>query len=279
MRSRSRGDSVNGRTKARLIDPQIMRGVIGILVFLCLWYLLTAVLALPRFKLIPDPVTVFKEWVSFKPVSGRSLFTQAYYLDMAYSVVRTLVAFVLATILGVSLGLFMGWNRILYDFTFPLVEIMRPMPPLSWIPLAVLILPGTEIAVVYVTFIAAFFATVLNTLLGVFSIDRNYFLAAKCLGSKPRDVFFNVVVPGSLPFIFTGLQIAMGVSWMSLVAGEIISGQRGLGYAIYEGYSLFQYSQVVCYMLTLGILGYICSAGIRALGRKLMSWEGGRRGI
>lgn len=279
MRSRSRGDSVNGRTKARLIDPQIMRGVIGILVFLCLWYLLTAVLALPRFKLIPDPVTVFKEWVSFKPVSGRSLFTQAYYLDMAYSVVRTMVAFVLATILGVSLGLFMGWNRILYDFTFPLVEIMRPMPPLSWIPLAVLILPGTEIAVVYVTFIAAFFATVLNTLLGVFSIDRNYFLAAKCLGSKPRDVFFNVVVPGSLPFIFTGLQIAMGVSWMSLVAGEIISGQRGLGYAIYEGYSLFQYSQVICYMFTLGILGYISSVGIRAIGRKLMAWEAGRRGV
>jgi NitT/TauT family transport system permease protein len=172
----------------------------------------------------------------------------------------------------------MGWSRIFYDFTFPLVEILRPMPPLSWIPLAVLILPGVEMAVVYVTFIAAFFATVLNTLLGVFSIDRNYFLAAKCLGSRPKHIFMNVVLPGALPFIFTGLQISMGVAWMSLVAGEIISGQRGLGYAIYEGYSLFQYDQVVCYMFTLGVLGYISSAAIRAVGHRLMAWEARRRG-
>jgi NitT/TauT family transport system permease protein len=135
-----------------------------------------------------------------------------------------------------------------------------------------------ELAVIYVTFIAAFFATVLNTLLGVLSIDKNYFLAARCLGSRPKDIFINVVVPGALPFIFTGLQIAMGVAWMSLVAGEIISGQKGLGYAIYEGYSLFQYDQVVYYMFTLGVLGYISSAGIRRLGRRLMGWEARRRG-
>lgn len=267
------------RIKAALLSPQFYRAVAGMMLFLVLWYVLTAVLDLPRFKLLPNPISVLKEWISFEPVSGRSIFTNEFYLDMGYSIARTLVAFSLATVLGVSLGLIMGWNRIFYDFTFPIVEILRPMPPLSWIPLAVLILPGVEMAVVYVTFIAAFFATVLNTLLGVYSIDKNYFLAARCLGSKPRHIFMNVVLPGALPFIFTGLQIAMGVSWMSLVAGEIISGQRGLGYAIYEGSSLFQYDQVVCYMITLGILGYISSAGIRALGRRLMAWEAGRRGL
>lgn len=266
------------RLKEALTNPQFFRAMGGILLFLVLWQVLTAVLDLPRFKMIPNPVSVIKEWVSFDPLSGRSLFTKEYYLDMAYSVARTLIAFSLATALGVSLGLIMGWSRTFYDFTFPIVEILRPMPPLSWIPLAVLILPGVEMAVVYVTFIAAFFVTTLNTLLGVFSIDRNYFLAARCLGSRPRHIFLNVVVPGALPFIFTGLQIAMGVSWMSLVAGEIISGQQGLGYAIYEGYSLFQYDQVVCYMFTLGILGYISSAGIRAVGRRLMAWEARRRG-
>jgi len=267
------------RLRETLSNPQFYRAAAGIVIFLVLWHLLTAVLDLPRFKMLPNPVSVVKEWVSFEPLSGRSLFTKDYYLDIGYSVVRTLIAFSLATVLGVFLGLIMGWSRTFYDFTFPVVELLRPMPPLSWIPLAVLILPGVEVAVVYVTFIAAFFATVLNTLLGVFSIDRNYFLAAKCLGSKPKHIFLNVVVPGALPFVFTGLQIGMGVSWMSLVAGEIISGQRGLGYAIYEGYSLFQYDQVVIYMFTLGILGYISSAGIRAVGRKLMAWEAGRRGV
>jgi NitT/TauT family transport system permease protein len=262
-----------------VFQNQLFRALVGITLFLILWYVLTAVLNLPRFKLLPNPISVVKEWVSFKPLSGRSIFMVDYYWDIAYSVARTLIAFSLATALGVSLGLLMGWSRIFYQFTFPLVEIFRPMPPLSWIPLAVLILPGVEMAVIYVTFIAAFFATVLNTLLGVLSIDKNYFLAARCLGSRPKDIFINVVVPGALPFIFTGLQIAMGVAWMSLVAGEIISGQKGLGYAIYEGYSLFQYDQVVYYMFTLGILGYISSAGIRRLGRRLMAWEARRRGI
>jgi len=270
---------MDNRLKGILIQPQFYRGVAGITLFLVLWYLLTAVLDLPRFKLLPNPISVIKEWISFNPESGRSIFTAVYYLDMAYSIARTLIAFLLATLLGVFLGLIMGWSRIFYDFSFPIVEILRPMPPLSWIPLAVLVLPQVEMAVVYVTFIAAFFATVLNTLLGVFSIDKNYFLAARCLGSRPKDIFRNVVVPGAMPFIFTGLQISMGVSWMSLVAGEIISGQRGLGYAIYEGYSLFQYNQVVCYMFTLGILGYVSSAGIRAVGRKLMAWEARRRGL
>ena len=268
-----------GRLKATLLHPQFYRAIAGMVIFVVLWHLLTGIIDLPRFKLLPDPISVITEWFSFEPESGRSLFTREYYVDIGYSIARTLIAFSLATILGVILGLIMGWNRIFFDFTFPIVEILRPMPPLSWIPLAVLILPGVEVAVVFVTFIAAFFATVLNTLLGVFSIDKNYFLAARCLGAKPRHIFMNIVIPGALPFIFTGLQISMGVSWMSLVAGEIISGQRGLGYSIYEGYSLFQYDQVVYYMLTLGFLGYISSAGIRALGRRLMAWEERRRGL
>lgn len=265
--------------KTGFAPAQFLRALAGIGLFLVVWYTLTAALELPRFRLLPNPISVLQEWVSTDPLSGRSIFTTDYYLDIAYSVARTLIAFSLATLLGVLLGLLMGWNRIFYDFTFPIVELLRPMPPLSWIPLAVLIMPGVEVAVVFVTFIAAFFATVLNTLLGVFSIDKNYFLAARCLGSRPIHIFTNVVIPGALPFIFTGLQIAMGVSWMSLVAGEIISGQRGLGYAIYEGYSLFQYDQVVCYMFTLGLLGYLSSAGIRKLGRRLMAWEARRRGI
>jgi len=270
---------LSDKMKPAFFKTALFRALLGIALFMIMWYLLTAVLKLPRFRMLPNPLSVVKEWTSFHPVSERSIFTLPYYMDIVYSVARVLTAFSLATLLGVSLGLMMGWSRIFYDFTFPLVEIFRPMPPISWIPLAVLILPGIEVPVVYVTFTAAFFATVLNTLLGVLSIDKNYFLAARCLGSRPIDVFRNVVVPGALPFIFTGLQIGMGIAWLSLVAGEIIAGQKGLGYAIYEGYSVFQYDQVVYYMVTLGILGFISSAGIRAVGRRLMAWEARRRGM
>src|SRR3990172_3555614 len=126
---------MSSRTQTAFHQTQLFRAAAGIVLFLILWYLLTAVLQLPRFKMLPNPVSVVKELVSFTPMSGRSIFTAGYYIDIAYSVARTLIAFSLATALGVSLGLLMGWNRIFYEFTFPLVEIFRPMPPLSWIPL------------------------------------------------------------------------------------------------------------------------------------------------
>jgi NitT/TauT family transport system permease protein len=154
-----------------------------------------------------------------------------------------------------------------------LVEIFRPIPPLSWVPLAILMLPGTEPPVIFVTFIAAFFATVLNTLLGVQSIDRGYFRAAQCLGFSRKDTLFHVVIPGAMPHVFIGLQIAMGLSWVALVAGEMIAGKRGLGYMIYDAYSMVQIPTIIMGMLTLGFLGFFSSALVRYLGRRLMAWR------
>jgi NitT/TauT family transport system permease protein len=134
-------------------------------------------------------------------------------------------------------------------------------------------LPGIEPPVVFVTFIAAFFATALNTLLGVLSIDRTYFRAAECLGFSPVNVLRHVVVPGALPFIFTGLQVAMGLSWFALVAGEMIAGRRGLGHMIFDAYNMAQIPTIIMGMLTLGLLGYASSALVRRIGRALMAWR------
>ncbi len=265
--------------KRWVTNPDSWGAVASIFGFVLLWYVLTAVLRLPRFDKLPDPVAVVTAWLSPNPPDGLSIFTSVYYMDILYSVVRVLVSFALATVLGVGLGLLLGWSRVFFDYAFPLVETLRPIPPIAWIPLAVLVLPTTEMGVIFITFIAAFFATVLNTLLGVQSIDQVYFRAAKCLGSRPWDVFRHVVIPGSLPAIFTGLQVAMGVAWISLVAGEMISGQAGLGYLIYEDYSNLQFVNIVIGMLTLGLLGYGSSALVRLAGKRLMTWESRRRGV
>jgi NitT/TauT family transport system permease protein len=273
--TRVQSKSLGSRIKKAAASPAFWRGLLGLTLFFVGWYVLTAVLKLPRFEKIPNPLSVVIDWLD--PRATRSLFVPAYYVDILYSVARTYVAFFAAVVLGVSIGLLMGWSMIFFNFTFPLVEIFRPIPPLSWIPLAIIVLPGTELPVVYVTFIAAFFATIMNTILGVHSIDRKYFLAARCLGAGPLDVLRDVAVPGALPFIFTGMQIAMGLAWMSLVAGEIIAGQQGLGYYIYQAASLFQYDQVVMYMFTLGFLGFISSVLIRRVGQSMMAWEEARR--
>lgn len=248
-------------------------GLIGLAGFVFLWWFTTEFLKLPRFDKLPGPVVVAREWFSKDPIYGISIYTEAYYTNILISVERVLEAFALATILGVPLGLFMGWKKKFKDYTFPILEILRPIPMLSWVPLAILMWPGTEEAIIYLTFLGSFFATVLNTLLGVESIDEAYFRAAQCLGSKPRHIFFYVLIPGALPYIFTGLQISMGLCWFSLVAGEMLAGTYGLGYLIWNSFTLVQYPVIVIGMVTLGFVGWWTSAAVRFVGTLLMKWK------
>jgi NitT/TauT family transport system permease protein len=261
------------RMKLWLKSPRPYLMILGLFLFLLFWYLTTEVLKLPRFEKLPGPSVVAEQWFSRDPGYGISIFTPEYYSHIWRSVLRVLQAFGLATILGVPLGLFMGWKKTFKDYTFPVLETLRPIPMLAWVPLAILMWPAREDAIIFLTFLAAFFATTLNTLLGVESIDEAYFRAASCLGSKPRHIFFRVVVPGALPFIFTGLQISMGVSWFSLVAGEMLAGEYGLGYLIWNSFILVQYPVIVIAMVTLGFIGWGSSALIRFVGTLLMKWK------
>jgi NitT/TauT family transport system permease protein len=261
------------RMKLWLKSPRPYLMISGLFLFLLFWYLTTEVLKLPRFEKLPGPSVVAEQWFSRDPGYGISIFTPEYYSHIWRSVLRVLQAFGLATILGVPLGLFMGWKKTFKDYTFPVLETLRPIPMLAWVPLAILMWPAREDAIIFLTFLAAFFATTLNTLLGVESIDEAYFRAASCLGSKPRHIFFRVVVPGALPFIFTGLQISMGVSWFSLVAGEMLAGEYGLGYLIWNSFILVQYPVIVIAMVTLGFIGWASSAIIRFVGTLLMKWK------
>jgi NitT/TauT family transport system permease protein len=257
---------------AKLFGPPFLLALAGFVIFIGLWYGLSH-FGVWRFSKLPDPLAVFTEWISPQPAYGTSLFTPIYYHDILASVGRVGAAFLLAILFGVPLGILLGWNQVARDFLFPLLELIRPIPPMAWVPLAILMLAGQEPAMIFLTWIAAFFATVLNTMLGVFSIDESYIRAAYCLGSRRSDVLWNVIVPGSLPYIFTGLQIAMGVAWFSLVAGEMIAGEAGLGYLILNSYVQLQTPTIVIGMITLGGVGYLSSALVRFVGRKLMAWQ------
>ena len=250
----------------------MLLSVTGLICFVLLWFLATEYLKLPRFEKLPGPLAVWKEFSSHDPDFGTSIYAVGYYKHIMWSTLRILEAFSLATLLGVPLGLFMGWNKVFRDYCFPILELLRPIPVLAWVPLAILMWSGREEPIIFLAFLASFFATVLNTLLGVESIDEVYFRAAKCLGAKPHHVFRKVVLPGALPFIFTGLQIGMGVAWFSLVAAEMLSGEYGLGYLIWDSYVLSQYPVIVIAMVTLGLVGFLCSAAIRLVGRQLMKW-------
>ena len=256
-----------------LKSPRPYLMVLGFGLFLAFWYLSVEVWKLPRFNGMPGLTVVVEEWLSESPAFGLSVYTPEYYQHIYVSVRRVAIAFALATIIGVPLGLLLGWSQTFRDYVFPIFEILRPIPALAWVPLAILMFTGTETPVIFITFLPAFFATTLNTMLGVQSIDEAYIRAARCLGARRTQIFRQVILPGSMPFIFTWLQISMGVAWFSLVAGEMISGEYGLGYVIYTSYTMVSYPTIVIGMITLGIVGYASSALVRVIGNMLMRWH------
>jgi NitT/TauT family transport system permease protein len=247
--------------------------VFGVALWLFFYWLFCEALELPRFEKIPGPVTVMTEWFSPNPTQGMSIFIPEYYQHIWVSCRRIAIAFFLATAIGVPLGLLMGWSTTFRDYSFPILETLRPIPILAWVPLAILMFKGYETPVIFLATLASLFVTTLNTMLGVQSIDEAYFRAAGCLGSSRWDIFKHVVVPGALPFIFTGLQISIGVAWFSLVAAEMVSGDFGLGYLILSSYVNSVTVPMVIGMLTLGLVGWFTSAIVRFVGNWLMEWH------
>ena len=261
----------NMRKKIATPSPYLM--VFGIFLWLFVYWFLTEGVRAPRFEKMPGPVAVLSNWLAVEPFQGISIFTERYYEHIWVSVRRIAIAFTIATALGVPLGLVMGWSKVVKDYTFPILETLRPIPILAWVPLAILMFPGFEAPVIFLATLASFFVTTLNTYLGVQSIDESYFRAAGCLGSSRWQVFRNVVVPGALPFVFTGLQISIGVAWFSLVAAEMVSGDLGLGYLIVDAYMNNVTVPMVIGMLTLGFVGWFTSALVRMAGNKMMAWH------
>ena len=261
------------RVSSWLKSPRPYLMMIGFAAVLSFWYLAVEVWKLPRFQDMPGLTEVFTEWFSKEPYYGLSVYTPEYYKHIGISLRRIAFAFFLATALGVPLGLFLGWSKSFREYIFPLFEVLRPIPVLAWVPLAIIMFSGSETPVVFLTFLASFFATTLNTMLGVESIDESYSRAARCLGANRWQTFRHVVIPGAMPYIFTGLQISIGVAWFSLVAGEMVSGQYGLGYLINTSYMMIEYPKIIIGMITLGIVGYSTSAMVRLLGDYLMQWR------
>ncbi len=245
----------------------------GFAAFLMLWHLTVEVWRLPRFRDMPGLTTVVSAWLSPNPTFDVSIFMPDYYRHIWISTERVLKAFLLSTLLGIPLGLILGWSVLARRFLFPVFELFRPIPPLSWIPLSIVLFSHPEAPIIFLTAIAPFFATTLNAKLGVESIDPSLLRAAACLGANPWKVFLHVILPGALPFIFTGLEISIGLSWFSLVAGEMLSGNYGLGYLIIFSFMNIAYPNIVIGMVTLGLIGYASSALVRLLGNRLMQWR------
>jgi NitT/TauT family transport system permease protein len=242
-------------------------GAISILLFLAAWHLLTKyrVVFFVRFTNVPSPLAVYASFV-------KAIHDPHFLMHIALSCRRIFLGFSLAAIVGVPLGLVMGRFKLVHEAVFPVAEVLRPIPAIAWVPMAIMLWPTNEQSIVFITFLGSFFPILVNTLHGMSLVDPVLVRAAQCLGARERAIFREVYFPSSLPHIFTGLTVGMGVAWVSLIAAEMISGQYGIGYFTWEAYSLVQYPDIALGMITIGVLGLASSLLVRAIGQLVMPW-------
>jgi NitT/TauT family transport system permease protein len=259
-----------------LVGKTAQRGVIAILAFLVLWEVGSRWFdwfgfRLPIIGLIPAPTAVVASWAGLVDSAG-------YWLSWYQSTLRVFTGFLAAMVLGIPFGLAMAVNRYFRDIFFPPFEILRPIPPLAWVPASLIFWPTQELSIAFVTFLGAFYTIVINVLGGARSIDVRYLRAAKSMGASQWHLFSRIILPGTLPSIFTGAAVGMGITWEVVVAAEMISsGGRqeggGLGFFIWNSYVGGSLEQIVVGMISIGIAGYISSSIIRKLGDLAMPWR------
>ena len=263
------------RAKRRMPEPLKRWGVrlLAIVVAIGIWHYLTAVdfNYVMNFENVPEPLVVANSFIGHVQ-------TGEFYIHVLVSIKRILIAYSFAVVLGILIGLLMGRSRLAEDFFIPYIEVLRPIPAVAWIPLAILMWPTEESSIMYITFLGAFFPIVINTVHGAEQTPEVLVRAAQSFGASRVEIFWHVVIPAALPSIAAGLAIGMGVSWFSLLAGEIISGQYGIGYFTWNAYSLIEYPNIVVGMLVIGGLGTLSTYLVKLATQPLLRWQKAERG-
>jgi len=220
--------------------------------------------ALPA-ALLPAPSTVMLAWADWVfDYSGHWLF------DMAASLLRVLSGFAIAGGLGVAIGIAIGWSRRIEVVLEPTLQMLRPIPPVSWIPLAIIWFGIANKPAIFLVFLGAFFPILLNTIHGVKNCDRNLIRAGAMVGGGHRELLRFIVLPAALPSIFAGLRIGIGSAWMLTVTAEMVAVKSGLGYVLWDSYYFLRYDLVLAAMASIGFLSDLV---IRAVMARVLHWQ------
>jgi NitT/TauT family transport system permease protein len=263
------------RLPRALSDEGRRRAFVAFAVFFAVWQLGSTSGAwlgskLPVLGNVPSPVSVLQVWWG---LLGDPSYWSSWYL----SSLRVLEGFVAAILVGVPFGLVMATSPVARGICFPVFELLRPIPPLAWVPAAVIFWPTQELSIDSVIFLGAFYTIVINVVGGAAGIDARYVQVAASMGGSRWNVFRRVVLPAILPSLFVGMEVGIGITWEVVVAAEMISGGGGnagggLGFFIWNSYVGGSYPQIVVGMISIGIAGSLSSAAIRALEPVCAPW-------
>jgi len=242
------------------------------LLLILIWQGLSSIQVIPSYKL-PSPVEILlglKDLLILGVPPGNLLHNH-----VLYSLYRVALGYAIAALLAIPLGLLMGWSAGLLRMIRPLFELVRPIPPLAWIPIAILWFGIGIKSAVFIIFLGAFFPILLNTISGVLSIHPILIEAARTLHAREKDIFLKVLLPGAVPSIFVGMRIGIGIGWMTLVAAEFTGVKEGygLGYMIMTARDIQRPDEILAGMLVIGVIGLLIDIGLRAIESRMIKWQ------
>ncbi|MEX0268310.1 nitrate ABC transporter permease [Leptolyngbyaceae cyanobacterium UHCC 1019] len=258
------------KVKERLND--LIPPTIAIIIFLTLWQLFSL---LPGAAL-PGPIQVVQDtWILILyPFYDRGGTDKGLFWQVAASLQRVAIGYIFAAIVGISVGVLVGLNDTLSKALDPIFQLLRTVPPLAWVPIALAALQQNQPAALFVIFITSVWPILINTSVGVRQIPQDYNNVARVLQLSQRKYFFKVLMPASLPYIFTGLRISIGLAWLAIIAAEIVmSGVIGIGSFIWNSYQNGEVSEIILSLFYIGMVGLLLDKSLAWLQTAILPEE------
>lgn len=255
--TRPRSSKINNSWFVKLTKSprKIIAPFVAILVFAVIWQLLTS----GENPNLPSPLTAIKEtWnLIIDPFFDNGGTDKGLFWQLLASLQRVAIGFSLAAIVGIALGVLIGANPLMYDALDPLFQVLRTIPPLAWLPISLAAFRQSDPSAIFVIFITAIWPIIINTTVGVQQIPQDYRNVSRVLQLSKTEYFFNILIPSAVPYIFTGLRIGIGLSWLAIVAAEMLVGGVGIGFFIWDAYNSSRLSQIILALIYVGVVGLI----------------------
>jgi nitrate/nitrite transport system permease protein len=244
--------------------------MVGVMLVVGLWWAVSANVA----KDLPTPIQTWEESKLYilEPFAKRGEMDQGIGLLALYSLTRVAKGFLLGLVIATPLGFILGLSSLAHRMLDPIIQELRPISPLAWLPLGLIVFRQSEPAALFTIALCSMWPTVINTMAGVRSIPQDYWNVAKVLRLSPWKTFIKVLVPATLPHMFTGYRLSLGIAWLVIVASEMLTGTPGIGGFLWQEYNSLIYAHIVLCILTIGIVGF-------ALDRLMGMLEGKLRAI
>jgi nitrate/nitrite transport system permease protein len=255
------------RTKIRIDVAALVLPIIGVLLLLAFWAGSSASWS----KNLPSPA---KTWAVSKPFivepfAKRGELDQGIARFAWYSLWLVAKGYAIAILVGTPLGFLLGRSKLFSKGFDPIIQVLRPVSPLAWLPLGLVLFEKSQPAALFTIAICAMWPTVLNTALGVRSIPQDYLNVARVLNLSPGKTFFKVLLPAALPYMFTGFRLSLGIAWLVIVAVEMLTGSPGVGGFLWQEYNSLIYEHIILCILTIGVVGFVLDRLMSVVERRL----------